>query len=108
MKKIIVLLFLALSFTVSAAPFKIPAEDLKGIKEYVAKQHPGDYTTQAFVFDLQKKAYKSLCFFRWDKRVSKKVMNEIITKSVEQSAENDYVTMLFIMKLEMKNYLKLL
>lgn len=109
MKKIIILLFVMLSISISAAPFKIPADDLKGIKERVIKQHPNDYITQDFVIKLQKNAYISANFFKWDKRVSKKIREDIMYKAyIDHGEKYDFVTMLHVMKLQQKNYLKLL
>ena len=107
MKKIIILLFIMLSISISAAPFKVPADDLKGIKANASKQYPNDYITQGFVIDLQKKSYKEANFFKWDKRVSKKVRENIMFAAYEKyGIKHDFVTMLFVMNLQHKAYLK--
>lgn len=109
MKKIIILLFLAVSLTVSAEVFKIPANVTAAIKKSASKQFPNDYTTQVFIVKIQLKSYKCVAFFPWDKRVTEDVRDKIMAKAYKQfGTKHDYKTMLFVMETQQKAYLKLL
>lgn len=109
MKKIIVLLFLALSFTVSAADFKVPDKIVAAIKKNARNTFPDDFTTQAFVIKGQKQAYEDIQKFVWDKRVSADIQKRIRAKAFKDFGKNkDFTTMLFVMKTQQQAYLKIL
>lgn len=109
MKKLIVLLFLVLSLTVSAEAFKVPDKIVAAIKKNAAKTFPDDFMTQAFVIKNQKESYEFIQKFIWDKRVSAEIRNKIKAKAYKQFGKgNDFMTMLFVMKQQQEAYLKIL
>lgn len=108
MKKLLLLLFLAMAVNVSAKELEIPKDVSICVKKNAARMFPDDYVTRDFYINKQFESYRIACNFPWKVKVSKAVSNKIFDKAYEMfGVRDDYITMLDQLNKQLKAYLKL-
>jgi hypothetical protein len=89
----------------SALAGGLPSGVLQSIKQSAASHHPGDFSTQVYVIEKQRKAYEKLQRFR-PQGIPQEIFTEMLSRTT-QHYPSDYSTQMYVLEDHVQSYFAL-